>query len=185
MEERKSMVGESRILLIGGASHVGKSTLAQRLAADRGWDYRATDQLARHPGRPWQAKPKQVPNHVADHYRLLSADELVADVLRHYREMVWPSIAAIVNDRATDRLILEGSALLPELVNTLNLANIAAIWLTATNEFLSGRINAESDYGSRSPSEKILIDQFVARKNLFNERIIHTVNQLCLPSVDV
>ncbi len=106
------------------------------------------------------------------------------DVLRHYRETVWPAIAAIINDQASDRLILEGSALLPELVNTLNLTHIAAIWLTATNQFLRGRIDAESDYASRSPSEKILIDQFVARNNLFNDYIIHTVNQLGLPTVD-
>jgi len=47
------------------------------------WDGTTVHRQTRHPGRPWQAKPKKVPNHVADHYLLLSADELLTDVLRH------------------------------------------------------------------------------------------------------
>jgi 2-phosphoglycerate kinase len=183
------MCGEYRILLIGGASHVGKSTLAQYLASHLGWNYRSTDKLARHPGRPWQTKPSLVPNHVADHYLSLSADELITNVLRHYRENVWPLIEDIVAFHATDmssnRLVLEGSALLPELVNALNLKNISAIWFTASNEFLKRRIYAASDYESKTHTEKMMIDKFLERNNLLNNRIIDTINQLGLASFDV
>ncbi|MEL7245323.1 MAG: 2-phosphoglycerate kinase, partial [Cyanobacteria bacterium J06573_2] len=44
---------KTRIILIGGSSHVGKSTLAQSLANKLNWNYISTDKLARHPGRPW------------------------------------------------------------------------------------------------------------------------------------
>lgn len=182
------MLGKPRILLIGGASHVGKSTLAQSLAAHLGWQYRATDRLARHPGRPWPTESQPVPHHVAEHYRLLSADELIADVLHHYRETVWPLIEAIVTVHtavASDQLVLEGSALLPELVESLNFDNIAAIWLTTSNEFLSRRIYAASDYKSKSDREKIIIDRFLQRNNLFNDRTLNTVNQLGLTNVNV
>jgi 2-phosphoglycerate kinase len=183
------MFGEHRILLIGGSSHVGKSTLAQSLAFHLEWNYCSTDKLARHPGRPWQAKPKKVPNHVADHYLLLSADELITDVLRHYRENVWPLIEDIVAFHATDvsadRLVLEGSALLPDLVNTLNFENIAAIWLTASNEFIKRRIYAASHYESKSHTEKMMVDKFLERNNLFNDQIMNAVNQLGLANVDV
>jgi 2-phosphoglycerate kinase len=188
-KETKNMFGTHKILLIGGSSHVGKSTLAQSLAAYFGWSYRSTDKLARHPGRPWQAHPKQVPNHVADHYLLLSADELITDVCHHYRENVWPLIEDIVTFHATDvsseSLLVEGSALLPELVNTLNFENIVTIWLTASNNFLKQRIYTASDYESKSSIEKVMIDKFLERNNLFNERIISTVNQLELINVDV
>ena len=43
-----------RVILIGGTSHAGKSTLGLSLAEKLGWDYLATDSLARHPGRPWK-----------------------------------------------------------------------------------------------------------------------------------
>ena len=55
------MIEKYRILLIGGTSHVGKSTLAQLLALKLGWNYRSTDKLARHPGRPWQPKAEDIP----------------------------------------------------------------------------------------------------------------------------
>jgi cytidylate kinase len=59
------MLGEYRLLLIGGSSHLGKTTLAQSLASYLGWNYCSTDKLARHPGRPWQVNSKEIPQHVA------------------------------------------------------------------------------------------------------------------------
>ncbi len=166
------MLGEHRILLIGGASHVGKSTLAQSLVTHLGWNYRSTDKLARHPGRPWQVKSREIPKHVADHYQLLSADELIKDVIHHYRNNVWSLVKDIVTFHATevsaDRLVLEGSALLPELVNTLNFENTSAIWLIANNEFIRQRIYVASHYESRSHSEKMMIDKFLELICLWN-----------------
>ncbi|MBW4621734.1 MAG: hypothetical protein KME17_20510, partial [Cyanosarcina radialis HA8281-LM2] len=148
------MLGDRRVLLIGGSSHVGKSTLARSLASHLKRDYCSTDKLARHPGCPWRAKPQDIPERVADHYRSLSADELIEDVLAHYRKNVWPLIEDIVTFHATDpsseKLVMEGSALLPELVITLNFDNIAAIWLAASNEFLTQRIYAASQYETKS-----------------------------------
>jgi 2-phosphoglycerate kinase len=168
---------------------VGKSTLAQSLASQLGWSYRSTDKLARHPGRPWQAKPKEVPKHVADHYLSLAADELITDVLRHYRDNVWPFIKGIVTshatDLSTDRLILEGSAILPELVVTLTISNIAAIWLTASNEFFAQRIYSASQYETKSPREKTMIDKFLERTWIYNVRMMDTVRRLGLVSMDV
>jgi 2-phosphoglycerate kinase len=56
------LINETRVILIGGSSHVGKSTLGQSLAAKLGWSYCSTDKLARHPGRPWVgANGKPIP----------------------------------------------------------------------------------------------------------------------------
>lgn len=59
---------QPKVILIGGALHAGKSTLAKTLALKLGWRYVSTDSLARHPGRPWKPKPNRVPDHVAEHY---------------------------------------------------------------------------------------------------------------------
>ena len=182
------MLNEYKLLLIGGSSHLGKSTLAQSLASHLRWNYCSTDKLARHPGRPWQAK-SEIPKHVADHYQLLSADELIEDVLHHYRKNVWPLIEDIVTSHTTDTLsenmVMEGSALLPELVITLNFDNISTIWLTSSNEFLRRRIYTASQYEIKSPYEKMLVDKFLERNRLYNDRIIDAVNRLGLVSLDV
>jgi len=78
-----------KLVLIGGTSHAGKSTPARRLAGDLGWDCLSTDQLARHPGRPWRAD-QPVPEDVVAHYRELSDSELVDSVLSS-QEIVGPS----------------------------------------------------------------------------------------------
>jgi 2-phosphoglycerate kinase len=179
-----------RVVLIGGSSHVGKSTLAQSLESHLGWSYRSTDKgLAPHPGRPWQVKLREIPKHVADHYLSLSVDELITDVLRHYRDNVWPLIKDIITshatDLSTDRLILEGSAILPELVATLTLNNTVAIWLTASNELFEQRIYTASQYEMKSPREKKMIDKFLERTCLFNVRIMNTVKGLGLVCIDV
>src|SRR5215468_118437 len=55
------------VILIGGTSHTGKSTVAKRIAERLGAICVSTDSLARHPGRPWPAA-REVPPHVVEHY---------------------------------------------------------------------------------------------------------------------
>jgi len=183
------MADEHRVILIGGTSHTGKSTVSRALAERFGWVYRPTDKMARHPGRPWQTAPAQVPAHVADHYRSLPVDELIADVLRHYTDNVWPQVARLValhtTDLATGRLIVEGSAVLPELAVTVIHHGVAAVWLTADDEHLQRRIHTESRYALKTPREKELIDKFVARTCMFNRRTVEVVKRLGLARVDV
>ena len=131
------------------------------------WDNKSTDKLARHPGRPWKTKNHSVPEHVVEHYLSLSVDELIEDVLRHYKMNVWPQIEAIVTlhstDDSTDRIIMEESALWPESVVSLDFDNGASIWLTATNDLFEQRNHDASQYETLSSQEKTMIDKFLWR----------------------
>ena len=180
---------DTRVILIGGTSSVGKSTLARSIALKLEWGLTSTDSLARHPGRPWKTAFRSVPQHVADHYLSLSVDELVADVLRHYREM-WAGIEALVRrhatDLTTDRSIFEGSALWPERVAALSdLTNVATFWLTADSELLKARILAESRYDEGTATEKALVEKFIGRTVRYNDLMMDAVNRLGLVSIDV
>ena len=176
-----------RVILIGGSSHVGKSTLADSLAARLGWTQISTDKLARHPGRPWQPEP--VPDHVAEHYLSLSVRELIEDVLHHYKVNVWPQVEAIVTETATDpskeRIIVEGSALWPEFVATLDVANLAAIWLTASDAVFEQRIRAASQYQTKSQRARRMVDKFLERSLLYNAQMMDAIRLHGLVSVDV
>ena len=176
-----------RVILIGGSSHVGKSTLADSLAAKLGWGQISTDKLARHPGRPWQPEPQQVPDHVAEHYLSLSVRELIEDVLHHYKVNVWPQVEAIVTatDTSKERIIVEGSALWPEFVATLDVANLAAIWLTASDAVFEQRIRAASQYRTKSQRERMMVDKFLERSQLYNAQMMDAIRRHGLVSVDV
>ncbi len=168
-----------RVVLIGGTSNVGKSTVARVVAERLGVGHRSTDYLARHPGRPWRTAEREVPPHVAEHYSLLGVDELISSVLGHYARL-WPRIAELV--RAADGLVLEGSALWPERVVSLD---VPAVWLTAGDDVIRERIRMSGNYASATLDERALMDKFLARAVRFQQLVLADVDRLGLARVDV
>ncbi|MFI7675337.1 AAA family ATPase [Actinophytocola sp. NPDC049390] len=168
-----------RVLLIGGTSNVGKSTVAAELADRLGFEHRSTDYLARHPGRPWRTADREVPPHVAEHYSSLAVDELISSVLTHY-ERLWPRIEELV--RTADGLVIEGSALWPERVATLD---VPAVWLTAGDDVIRDRIRASGGYATATVDERALMDKFLARSIRFQQLLQADVDRLGLARVDV
>lgn len=185
------LIYETRVILIGGSSHVGKSTLGRSLAEKLGWSYRSTDKLARHPGRPWVCtNGKTIPEHVAEHYRTLSVNALLSDVLSHYQNNVLHQVETIVDSHvfnlSTECLILEGSALLPGLVaNLVNKNGVKAIWLTASDELLRNRILNESNFERVGIDQQYLIQKFLALTLLYNQRLREEVKQLEFKYIEV
>lgn len=181
-------VTDLKVLLVGGTSNVGKSTLAAELSTQLGWELMSTDSLARHPGRPWKSVEKDVPEHVADYYLSHDVDWLLADVLSHYRRL-WPQIAETIRSRTSDPakpgLILEGSALLPGNLATLSDRNVKACWLTASRGFLETRIKAESGFATASQREQKLIQKFLDRTHAYQAWMRPNLRKLKLRSIDV
>ncbi len=165
------MTPTARVILIGGSSHCGKSTLAGHLAARPGWTVSSTDHLGRHPGRPWRPAGEAVPAHVVAYYLELSTEAQLADVRRYY-ETLWPAIEALVRRHAEDeslpRLVLEGSALWPEQVSGLKAPGVAAVWLTASPALFEARILAESGHALADAPGRTLIEAFLARTLAFD-----------------
>ncbi|MFJ4198372.1 hypothetical protein ACIP2Y_01880 [Streptomyces sviceus] len=171
--------------MIGGTSNTGKSTVAGAVADRLGFTHRSTDLLARHPGRPWRTPEREVPPHVAEHYATLGVDELIDSVLAHY-ERLWPRIEELAGAHATGPgLVLEGSALWPERVATLDAPHTAAVWLTAGEDVVRARIRAGGRYDEASEEERALMDKFLARSVRYQELMVEAVDRLGLPRVDV
>ena len=175
------MHGELKAILIGGSSHVGKSSVAKSLAEALGWKHLSTDSLARHPGRPWKTAPEKVPDDVADHYLNLSVDDLIADVLHHYKTNVWPKVESIIASHAKNPsstgIVLEGSAIWPEFATSLDFNNVAALWLTTSDETFRHRIHTNSSYNTKTTREKKMVDKFLARTLAYNTRMVEAIKQ--------
>ncbi|UFU07328.1 hypothetical protein [Ruania halotolerans] len=160
-----------RVVLISGTSHAGTSSSAALVAQRLGYACRSTDQLARHPGRPWRTAEREVPPHVAEHYAHLPVEELLASVLDHYDHLA-PRIRGLVTAHLAgagggDGLVLEGSALRPALIAGLSGSRVAAVRLVASPDVLDERIRREARAGVRTAAEHHLVDQFVARSLRF------------------
>lgn len=170
-----------RVVLIGGTSNVGKSAVGRAVAERLRFGYRATDLLARHPGRPWRTAERAVPPHVAGHYASLTPGELVASVLGHY-ERLWPRIEELI--RSADGLVLEGSALWPDRVAGLDAPGTDAVWLTAAPTVIRARIHAAGHYAEATPYERLLMDKFLTRTLRFQDLMLATVDPMNLPRID-
>ncbi|MEN9521155.1 MAG: hypothetical protein RLZZ381_3743 [Cyanobacteriota bacterium] len=185
------LINQTRVILISGSSHVGKSTIGRSLAAKVDWNYLSTDTLARHPGRPWvSTKVKSIPEHVAQHYKTLSVEALFLDVLDHYQNNVLPQVEAIIHARTIDLskkcLVIEGSALWPRFVaNLVNKNGVKAIWLTASDRLFQSRIFAESNFDNVSKDRQYLIQKFLARTLLYDRLMRNELERLGLTSIDV
>ena len=153
-----------------------------------GWNHLSTDQLARHPGRPWRSDETGLPNDVITHYSSLTTTELVDSVLRHYKQNVWPIVDALVRSHVNNPddpcLILEGSAILPEPVVTSQFEHTRSVWLTAADDFIKERVHDDSQFATRTEDEQLLIEAFLARTLAFNELLMESVNQLAQQSLD-
>jgi 2-phosphoglycerate kinase len=178
-------VTSPQVVLVGGTSHAGKSTVGRTLAGRLGHEYRTTDLLARHPGRPWPADGRDVPGHVAEHYATLTTDELIDSVLAHY-ERLWPRIEELVAAHATGTgLVLEGSALWPASVATLTVPYASAVWLTADESLLSDRIRTAGRYDAATDAARHLVDRFLDRTLRYQALMVEAVDRLGLTRVDV
>lgn len=176
------MPGVMAVLLIGGSSHVGKSTLAQHLARRLGCSCVCTDYLARHPGRPWRTAPEVVPPHVAEYYLDLGLDEQMASVLAHYRSL-RPRIEALIAGGG-EGLVLEGSALLPD-TDWPTGPDISGLWITSGDDLMAGRIRSESGHAAGDARQQRMIDAFIARTLAFNRLMLDEVSRRQLPHLHI
>jgi hypothetical protein len=177
----------ARVILIGGTSNLGKSTVAEAIAARLGRRNISTDRMARHPGRPWAVAPNVVPPHVVTHYRELDAGALTAAQIAHYQRM-WPIVEAFARYHRlpeVEPIVLEGSGIWPDNVAALGAPDVSAIWLTGAPELIAGRIRNESGYATADATGRLLIDKFIARSQGYDVRMMERVRALGLPFITV
>lgn len=129
----------ANVFWIGGSPCSGKSTLADRLAADIGGQvYRCDDAYLRHQEL---VTPERQP--VFHRLSRAACDELwlrpvarqveeAADLYREEFPLILADMAALPGGRP---LIAEGAALLPELLSGLGVPLHRAIWLVPTEPF--------------------------------------------------
>ncbi|MDH5738670.1 MAG: hypothetical protein OEZ23_10200, partial [Gammaproteobacteria bacterium] len=131
----------------------------------------------------------EVPSAVKEYYLSKSPAALVEEVVEHYLSNVWPIANAIIQSRINNRydrgLVMEGSALLPEQVVSVNHGQCQAIWLTAPPELITERILERSGWHKASNKNQQIISSFLDRSLIFNQQVIDDANRLSQKVMDV
>ena len=169
-------------ILIGGSSHVGKSTLANRLALELNRELVSTDCLGRHPGRPWPNLRPQV----AEYYSSL-CDDTIHWFLKVHHENMWPRIRQVIEcfQLQATPFIVEGAALRPEYMAQLDPNLARMVFLYAESDFLRARMRREAGYDNVERSMLPIIDKFIERSLRENEEMHEAARAATIPCFDV
>lgn len=169
-------------ILIAGTSHVGKSTFATAIARLLGRELISTDDLARHPGRPWPTVRPQV----AEFYSELS-DNTIHWFLKVHHENLWPRIEQIIELRRqlSKPFILEGSALRPEYMARIKAGVVRPVLLHGDNEFLRIRLIEGSRLQHVDQASAAVIRKFIERSLRENSEFVKTARELNIQCIDI
>jgi 2-phosphoglycerate kinase len=169
-------------ILIAGTSNVGKSTFATAIARLLGRELISTDDLARHPGRPWPTVRPQV----AEFYSELS-DDTIHWFLKVHHENLWPRIEQIIESRRqlSKPFILEGSALRPEYMARIKAGVVRPVLLHGDNEFLRIRLIEGSRLQHVDQASAAVIRKFIERSLRENSEFVKTARELNIQCIDV
>jgi 2-phosphoglycerate kinase len=184
-------VEKPKVILIGGAPLVGKTTVARKLAARLEYSCLSTDDLI-------QAVIALTTEQSHPHLHLLehkddrqyfithSVARLVADA-QIRNQAVWPAVKKIImnHGRYTTPIIVEGWALMPEKVAQLEMGQVASLWLVASPQVFEQRVRQESEFFRSTAMEEVFIRKFIDRSTICNDNLRKAAGALNLPLVEV
>lgn len=175
-----------RVILIGGPSGAGKTTLGAALAARLGITSLSVDDLVvaaravttptTHPGL-WAMNRVPWPEYFTDS----SPEDLQADATRRH-EATWPMVKAVIEKHASapgSAVVIDGWHIRPSYVAELDLDNVWAGWIVPAPEVLEARERAlmPEFYGHSSDPERML-GNFLARSHWFTDLVEREATEL-------
>ena len=178
-----------RVILVGGAPMSGKSTVARIMAAQLGFSVIATDDLgAAARGVTGAAVAPDLFAARAEDHREYYVSHSVAELLEHAQRShraLWPAIKSVIHEHATwaSPSIIEGWALLPDLVATLDLSGVAPVWIEVPDTVLEARVRANTAFYAGASNPNLMIKRFTARSVEFGRELRVQISGLQLPLV--
>ncbi len=184
----------ARVLWIGGGSCAGKSTLAERLATDHGFEVCNTDREASSLARRLSTDEAPLL------HRFLAMDlderwvnrppEVMLETFHWFQGEGFDALIDVVRSKVTDRpLVVEGFHLLPRLVAPLLADRRRAVWLLPAPTFratvLQERRASGDHFVDRTRDPDRAMANLLVRDHLFTERLRAETSELGLASTDV
>ena len=168
---------KTKVILIGGAPGIEKTTLGSVLAARLGITSLSIDDLLTaaqavttpesHPGlHIMRGMPYQ------DYFTNNSVEYLIADaILQH--EAAWRLVEPVIRKHATwaPAIVIDGWHLQPYKIDQLGFDNIQSAWIVATDSVLEERERKNAKWLRGSSDPEKMFENFLARSIWFNALI--------------
>jgi 2-phosphoglycerate kinase len=180
------------IYWIGGGSGAGKSTIAKRMADQYGLRHYSTDEKIRDHGR--RTPPEECPFVCAfnkmdmDERWLNRSPETMLETFHFFRGECFNRIVEDILEFPSDRVVVEGFRLLPDLVKPLLRVIDQSVWLLPTPEFRRAAFESRNTLwniaGKTSNPERAL-QNLLVRDRLFTDRLRKETKSAGLPAIEV
>lgn len=180
------------ILVIGGGSGAGKTTVARRLAADYGLQIYHAEQFSRYAVRTTPADAPLLHAFMAmdmDQRWLDRSPQVMFDTFHGFQgELFGPIVEDLLALPRHPPILAEGFTLLPRLLAPLVSRPNQAVWLLPTPRFRRAAFDSRGstwDIPSRTRDPERALANLLARDQLFTDEVRSQVHALGLPFVEV
>ena len=179
---------------IGGGSGAGKSTIARRIASERGWRVYATDDaMADHARRSTGDGSPLLHAFMAmdmDERWVSRTPDVMLDTFHWFQGEGFTMIVDDLLEQPADRtVIVEGFRLLPRLVAPFLSTSSQAVWLLPTPDFrravVEGRGGAGSGFLARTSHPEKALGNLLERDRMFTDILGQEAVRLALPVIEV
>jgi 2-phosphoglycerate kinase len=179
----------ARVILIGGAPLSGKTAAARLIGRQCGMPVISTDHLGE-AARAVTTPSSNADLHACtlidyrDYYASRLPEQLFDDALRAHRAL-WPAIEAVIRRHLAwaGPAVIEGWALLPHLVVTIDSPRLCAVWIEAPEATMRLRLEAETGFVRGAADPSLLVERFVSRSTLMNRWLSAQASACGLPYV--
>ena len=166
---------KAKVILIGGAPGVGKTTLGRALAFKLGTTSLSIDDLLTaakvvttrqsHPGLHVMSVVSSI-----EYFTTSSVDQLTADATIQH-DATWAVVEKVIRNHATwgSPIVIDGWALRPNKVAQLELSNVASFWLVAAPSVLEKRESKNPDFFHNSSNPERMLENFLGRSLWYND----------------
>ena len=171
-----------KVVYLGGAPMLGKTTAARILACRLGYSSVSTDDIGVAIGAV--TKADRPPIDYREYYIVNSLEELIQD-LNVGHERLWPALRTIIQNHESwgPPLVIEGYALRPDYVHTLA-GDVSGVFLLAGEALIEKRVRA-SDFSQGASDVELMIERYCARSFWYNAMLREQVSRLGLKALEV
>jgi 2-phosphoglycerate kinase len=171
-----------RVIYLGGAPMLGKTTAARLLACRLGYSSISTDDIGVAIGAMTKRDGPEID--YREYYIVNSAQQLIQDINEGH-ERRWPAARAVIQRHAMwdHPLVIEGYALRPAYVHTLT-GDVSGVFVVADEALIEKRVRS-SDFSQGASDVELMIERYCARSFWYNGMLREEVARLGLKALEI
>jgi 2-phosphoglycerate kinase len=180
LAEVHSYMRYPKVIYLGGAPMLGKTTVARILACRLRYSSISTDDIGVAIGSVTMTD--RYPIDYREYYIVNSKEKLIQDV-NNQHERLWPALRTLIQNHEAwgHPVVIEGWALRPSYVHSLT-GDVSGLFLLADEALIERRVRS-SDFSKGASNVALMIERYCERSFWYNAYLRDEVTRLGLKAL--